>query len=333
MSACHAAPPPAMIALPPNATVRRRAFRPRAAFAARCAAVLAIGLFAGCGPAQSNPAANQTMFFGLFGKKYASTVNPQVGAAFKTETAVPAQLPTPPVPAYPQLLRVAASGPPPAGTLKREPSTERAAVEAHVLEGAGGLPPVAVVNTFGDDRQVALWQLDARDPTRFDRLRATPFDADQAKWVLSSASEVIALPARRLLLQLSVHRPQATVGLYVYDVDADRITALGRIQPDWSKGVPFVYLSSLQLRPDTLLVMHHTDEERLGPQRYVNHFDHLVLYSPRFPDGLAVATLGIDDGNVRQWGFSGQTLWLRTVDDRVQPPRESFRSLDLGRVL
>jgi len=270
------------------------------------------------------------MLFGLFGKKYSSTVNPQVGSALQRETAAPASVPAPPAPAYAPVRRVAVSGKPPAGTLAAQPSTARAPVEAHVLNGP---PAVAVVNTFGDDRHVSLWQLDARDPTRFERPRTATFEPDQAKWVMSSASEVIALPAGRVMIQLSYHRPQATQGLYVYDPVADRMVSRGRIEPDWSKGAPFTYLSSLQLRPDALLVMHHTDSERLGAQRYVNHFDHLVLYSPRFPDGLEVATVGLDDGNVRQWGLAGTTLWLHTVDERVQPPRTTVLSLDLGRVL
>ncbi|NKI92380.1 hypothetical protein [Rhizobacter sp. SG703] len=290
------------------------------------------GLFAGCGPAHSNDGGNG-MIFGLFKSKYTTSVGPQVGASLVREAAWPASMPAPPAASYPQVRNVSIDGGlPPAGTLAAT-RAEHPAAEAFVIDATAGQPALAVVNTYDPERRTQLWQLDARDARRFDKQRSATFDAAQAKWLMYSAESVLALPGRQLLIQLKYHKPQAADGLFVYDAEADRIRSFGNVEPDWSRGLPFRFIDSLQLLPDALLVRYQTDKERLGPQRYVNHFEHLVLFSPRHRDGLELAKLGLDDGSVRRWGLSGSKLWLQTVDERASPPREFVWSLDLARVL
>jgi hypothetical protein len=58
-----------------------------------------------------------------------------------------------------------------------------------------------------------------------------------------------------------------------------------------------------------------------------------IVVSPRHPDGLEIARIGIDDGNVRGWRFSGHKLWLQTSDDRGDAARRFVWSLDLTGVL
>jgi hypothetical protein len=306
--------------------------RSTAAHRAGIGLLVLAGVFAGCGPAQSNEGGNG-MIFGLFKSKLTSTVSPQLGASLVRESAWPASLPAPPAAAYPQVRNVSIDGGlPPAGTLAAA-RAEHPPAEAFVIDAATGQPGLAVVNTYEPERRTQLWQLDARDARRFDKQRTATFDPAQAKWLMYSAEAVLALPGRQVLIQLKYHRPQATDGLFVYDAEADRVRSFGNVEPDWSRGLPFRFVDSLQLRPDALLVRYQTEKERLGPQRYVNHYEHLVLFSPRHRDGLELVKLGLDDGSVRRWGFSGSKLWLQTADDRASPPREAAWSLDLARAL
>lgn len=310
----------------------RRPRRPTAAHRAGIGLLVLAGVFAGCGPAQSNEGGNG-MIFGLFKSKLTSTVSPQLGASLVRESAFPASLPAAPAAAYPQVRNVSLDGGlPPAGTLAAA-RADHPAAEAFVIDAPAGQPGLAVVNTYEPERRTQLWQLDAREARRFDKQRAATFDPAQARWLMYSAETVLALPGRQVLVQLKYHRPQATDGLFVYDTEADRVRSLGNVEPDWSRGLPFRFVDSLQLRPDALLVRYQTEKERLGPQRYVNHYEHLVLFSPRHRDGLELVKLGLDDGSVRRWGFSGSKLWLQTADDRAAPPREAVWSLDLARAL
>jgi hypothetical protein len=271
------------------------------------------------------------MVFGLFKKKFATTVSQEVGATLKRETAFPRSFAPVPAPAWPALRNVSVGAAPPGGRLATT-RAEHPPAEAFVVD-APGQPSLAVVNTYEDDRRSQIWELDAHDPTRFAKQRTVQFDAEQSKWLMYTSESVLVLPASRMLIQLRYHKPRTVDGLYVYDAAANRMRSLGEVEPDWAQGLPFRYVDGLQLKPDTLLVVYHTGKERLGPQRYVNHFDHLVLFSPRHRDGLEIVTLGLDDGNVRHWGMEGGRLWLQTSDDRGDASQPFVWSLDLARVL
>ena len=128
---------------------------------------------------------------------------------------------------------------------------------------------------------------------------------------------------------------QVLNGGYLSWVDSTtgHVRKYGLVEPDWAVGLPPHYLDSLQLSPEAVLVVYRTDRVRLAAERYVNRYDHLLLFSPRYPDGLEVARLGIDDGNLRAWRLVGSKLWLQTFDTRGDAPREFAWSLDLARVL
>ena len=295
------------------------------------AAVL-VGVLAGCDPAQSNDGGSDNMILGLFKKKFATTVSPQVGAALVAAPSFPAAAGAAKS-TLPAVRNVSVDAAPPAGKLART-RDEHPPAEAWVVDATAGQPAIAVVNTYGDDdRKTTLWQLDPKDPSRLGKQRGAPFDAAQSKWIMYSAGAVIALPANQLLIHLGYHQPRKVDGLFVYDIAADRMRSLGEVQPDWSQGLPFRFVDTLQVAPDALLVRYQTENERLGPQRYVNHFEHLVLFSPRHRDGLEIVTLGLDDGSIRRWGMADGKLWLQTSDDRTAPPRGFVWSLDLGKVI
>lgn len=296
------------------------------------AATLATAV-AGCDQAHSNESGNHKMILGLFKGKTTSRVDPTVGAPIVRQTALPAAFTTPPAPAYRPVRDLGGDALPPAGRLAPNPA-ESQPIRAYVAPAAGGHPGVAVVNIYDPRRETQLWQMAPHDDTRFDTRRAARFSPDQGKWVAFDAESVTALPAGQLLIHLTYDRPIPTDGLFVYDIATDRLRLLAEgVTPDWSQGLPFRFVDTLQVTPDAVLVLFHSDKERLGPQRYVNRTDHLVLFSSAQRDGVAVLTLGIDDGNVRQWGLVGKTLWLKTSDDRGAKPREAIWSLDLAKLL
>jgi len=139
---------------------------------------------------------------------------------------------------------------------------------------------------------------------------------------------------RRTALPAAFTTPPAPAYPPVRHLGGDALPPAGRLAPnDWSQGLPFRFVDTLQVTADAVLVLFHSDKERLGPQRYANRTDHLVLFSSAHRDGVAVLTLGIDDGNVRQWGLVGKTLRLKTSDDRGAKPREAIWSLDLAKLL
>jgi len=290
-------------------------------------------MVAGCGQAHSNESGNDKMILGLFKGKTSSVVDASVGAPLVRQPALPATFTAPATPGYPQVRDLGGDALPPAGKLTPQESDSQP-IRAYVAPGSAGHPGVAVVNIYEPRRETQLWQMAPHDDLRFGSRRAAQFSPDQARWVAFDAESVTALPAGRVLIHLTCDKPVPTDGLYVYDLAADRLALLAEgVTPDWSQGLPFKFVDTLQVTPDAVLVLFHSDKERLGPQRYVNRFDHLMLFSSAHRDGVPVLKLGLDDGNVRQWGLVGKTLWLRTSDDRGAKPREAIWSLDLAKVL
>lgn len=271
------------------------------------------------------------MFFDLFKKKYPTTVNPLLAATWSRQQAFPA-VDTPPAAAHGTVRRTSLDGTMPRGVL--QPALAHGSpASAHVLERGPDRPAIAVVTNHDAPYGTGLWEIDPAHPTRLAVPREVTFDAEQHRWVLPVAREVIGLPADRLLLLLSYHRPHQRYGLYLYDVGADQVSSVGLVEPAWTLGVPFRFVQSRQMRPDAVLVVYRTGQKRLGAMRYVHLFDHLLLFSPRHPDGVEVARIGVDDGNVHDWGTVGTTLWLATSDSRERPAPEFVWSVDLAAVL
>jgi len=310
---------------PRPAASRRHAFA-RAARLLGCA--LAATLAMGCDPAQSSSSSNDTMF-GLFKSKSPSTVDPAVGAVLVREATFPAAPAKPPAAAYPQPRRMALDAPPPAGTLSPNVDGQSPA-EAWITDTKPAA--LALVNVFEPRRRCELWLADKADARKLAKQVPLRFDPHQDKWSASSAQEVLALPAGKLLVLLRYRLPNPVDALFLLD-ETGVVRNFGLVQPDWPAGLPSRFLDDLQLTPDAVLAVYRTDSVRLGAERYVNRFDHLVLFSPRHPTGLEVARLGIDDGNVRDWRFVGGKLWLQTTDARGDSPKNFNWSLDLSHVL
>jgi hypothetical protein len=290
---------------------------------------LAATLAIGCGQANSTSPSKDDSMFGLFKSKSPSVVDPAVGATLVRESTFPSSPATPAVPAYEQPRRMALSALPPAGTLS--PVVDgKSPAEAWVMDTPSvGL---ALVDVFEPKRRCELWLIDSKDGRKPATQVPLRFDANQQKWSAYNSQEVLALPDNKLLVLLQYRLPNPVNGLYLVDASGV-VKTFGLAQPDWHAGLPSRFLDNLQLSPRAVLVAYRTDSVRLGAERYVNRFDHLVLFSPTHPLGLEVARIGIDDGNVRDWRFSGSKLWLQTSDDRGDAPKAFNWSLDLSRVL
>ena len=305
---------------------RRRV--PRALGVVGC--VLTALLAMGCQPAQSTSSTHDTMFSGLFKSKTPSVIDPAVGAALVREAAYPRGDAVPPQAAYPPLRRASLTAEPAHGRISSTP-IEDSAADAFLLPGTPGSP--ALVNTFQPDRRVDLWEVDRADPTRLVHQRPLNLDPRQGQWLFYNAGDVVALPGNQVLAQIGFFNPGPTDRVYLIDLASGIAKNLGAIEPDWPAGLPLHYLDTLQLTPDAVLVAYRTDKVRLAAERYVNRYDHLLLFSPRHPQGLEVARIGIDDGNVRDWRFTAGKLWLHTSDDRGDVPKAFDWSLDLSHVL
>lgn len=298
-----------------------------------CAAVLACTALTACSNEQPDDKDRSGMF-GLFGKKAtktATTVAAEVGATLQAQSALPKEFPPQPVLSFPACDLAFFRGDPPAVQWAKEEELGETR-RAYRVPASAGAPAVAFVRSHGQQRQVQVWELSAGSNPAFVKQRQVTLEPAQKDWLAAFPQQVTCLPAGRAAVAIGYEDPLPRDALYIYNTAANTFRPLGRIEPDTSAGPPFVPFETLNASPDAVLLAFHTGEIRLGPSRYVYQHDHIVLFTPRYPDGLEIVKLGIDDGNLNGWRMHGSTLWLQTIDKR-KTPREFIWSLDLQKVL
>lgn len=298
--------------------------------------VLMLGLLvAGCQPDMAGDGGSTGMF-GLFKGKAAklpSVVAPELGVMLKREAAFPANPPGLPIPDYNHCTPVRVAGVPPqasfTGTEGDEATFSGFRVAAHA-----GQPPLALVNISGLKSRLEIWELSTDATPKFTRQRPLQIDPAQANWGASRALDVACLPGDRLAIGLYYANPRTQHAIFVYDIAANAFHKIGDAVLDSSTGVPERSFETWPVTPDSAMVLWHSGEVRVKAEVYVREHDHLLLFSPRHPQGLEVLSLGLDDGNIERWAMVGQTLWLETVDARnIAKPASFVWSLDLAKAL
>lgn len=298
--------------------------------------VLGLAALAGCGDIEGDR--KEDGMLGLFKSRKApvlSRVAPEVGAPLVRQSAFPERVDELfDARGFGDCWEVAIEGRPPAATFV-EDFAPGESVLGYRIGARDGVPPLAL---FDVEYGFEVWELDD-DGDLFVKARSVQLVEPPESWFMFHLVGGACLPGRRLALAVNYleskpHTPPKTA-LYVYDTRLQQFRLLApRIEADFSEGLPYSYFQLLAVGPSTALLHYGTDWVRVAAETYANSRDHLVLFSPRHPQGLKVLDLSLDDGNVRRWGTVGKTLWLETEDirPRGQPARFVW-SLDLSRVL
>jgi len=296
-------------------------------FALLAKLVLSCTMLAGCQPDHAADGGSKDMF-GLFKSKgagqFPSTVAPEVHGTLRPETSLP-RVAEPRPDARCQALRL--DGTPPKArwvdeTFHGEP------LVAFKVAAQGAQPPLAVVNVAEPRARVEIWEIDGDGGFR--QKRALKIDPAQEGWIISSAFEVGCLPRGQLAISLIHYQPRPVPTLYTYDIGANTFRKVSDLVYDSSSGAPDSLFNLLPAGSDAAVLLFHTGEIRLKAERYVREYDHVMLFSPRHPQGLEVLKLGLDDGNVASWFVTAKTLWLETEDRRDPKLPRRFWSLDLS---
>ncbi|MCP4115706.1 MAG: hypothetical protein GY737_09925 [Desulfobacteraceae bacterium] len=297
-----------------------------------CSLTLLFVLAAACGNGQSEQKGNDGII-GLFGKKDKKTVTivaSEVGGVLEARPSEPETMPPPIAPGFPQCqLGHIRGNPPDAQWVPEEVSGETRRVFR--IPGDYVQPPLAILSSGGDLTQVELWELSDDNISRFLKQRPVALDAGQDSWSGAYPLAVSCLPGGRVLLAVGYHDPRPKNLLLVYTPANNRFRRIGLIEPVMSV-LPFTYFETLFAAPEAVLVQFYTDIIRLKADDYIYQYYHIWLFSPRYPDGLEILKLGIDDGNVHAWGMQNKTLWLKTHDKRKKPT-DFLWSMDLSKVL
>ena len=164
---------------------------------------------------------------------------------------------------------------------------------------------------------------------------------EKKNWSILEAEEAICLPHKAfgLVARYSTQsRPSPVRGFFLFTPNlgpTEQVSILAeRVEPDPFRGLPFVFATAQEVGLDSILVLYHTESIRLMAEVYVNRYDHLVLFSKKYPKGIEVLKLGIDQGNVHRWTVEDRTLSIESIDARLKgQPKTHYWQLNLSNVL
>lgn len=293
-------------------------------------------LVTGCQPDMAGDGGSTGMF-GLFKKKaeaLPSTVAPELHAQLKRETTFPHQrVPTDNT----GCTTARVDGTPPAAHFVDANFNERQTRDAFRVPSRDGLPPLAIVNG-GEVARPRFWEL-ASDAADAAFVREIPVQLDPAEksWIYASAVNVGCLPRPLLALGLTYASPSTgrpAQAIMVYDRKTHQARKISDAVYDGLSDSHNNLLATLAAGSESSLLLFCTDELRLRAEVYARKHDHIMVFSPKHPQGIEVLTLGLDDGNVTDWRIVDKTLWLHTLDRRNdKQPEGMIWSLDLSSVL
>jgi hypothetical protein len=276
------------------------------------------------------------MFGFLKGRKDAlagSRVASEVGAALTRQNAFPAGAGAAAAVEFGDCREVAIQGQPPAARFV-ERFVPGESVLGYRVGARGGVPPLALRTAPERQPRLEVWELSSQPPESFVKARPLRLAEDQPRWFSHSLLAAACLPGSQLVLAVRYVDKSPKDALFVLDTATGQARPLGRIETDLSRGLPPRYFDLLPINGSAALLRFGSDWVRVAAETYANGRDHVVLFTPRHPQGLEVLSLSLDDGNVRRWALVGKTLWLETED--IRPPGGSARfvwSLDLAGVL
>jgi hypothetical protein len=291
-------------------------------------------MLAACGDASGDQKGGG-MFGFLKGSKEApaaSRVAPEVGAVLVRASAFPAAAGTAAAVAFGDCGEAAVRGQPPAAAIV-DRFVPGESVLGYRVGAQGGVPALVFFDVPGRQPRFEIWELGPGAAPAFVKARPVQLGEAQARWAGFNLAATSCLPGGRLALAVHYADPGPKDALYLYDTAAQQFRLLGRIEPDASR-LPLRYFDVLPAGADAALLRYGSDGVRVAAETYARGREHLLLFSPRHPQGLEVLDLALADGNVRRWGLVGKTLWLETEDIRARGKPNGFVwSLDLSRVL
>lgn len=215
-----------------------------------------------------------------------------------------------------------------------------ATLQAFRIASRPGLAPLSIINTEGDVRRPQVWELQSDTDPTFVRQVPVQFDPAEKTWIFAKAVDVGCLPGPMVALGIAYATARPSQYVAVYDRKTHQLRKLGDAVykgysvHDAPTDSPDNLFEMLDPGHDQSLLLYHADALRVRAEVYVRKYDHILVFSPRYPQGLEILKLGLDDGNVVDWAMIDKTLWLHTQDRRNDKQTDGMVwSLDLSSVL
>lgn len=268
--------------------------------------------------------------FSFLGKTHApvpSSVHALVGAQLTEMSSYPAMAPPQISGGVCQKVKIEKDFPQRLVPTNRCIAAQQAGFIFQALEGAH-----AFINNPTDSR-FDVWSLQKDKMTTTKQMLASSgLNTTPSNWINYNVVDAACLTPVRLLVAVSFLDPRPKLGLYVYNVPERKFTLLA--EADVNAHDSNKYFEQLILQPNESLVAYYSDTKRKSAEIYHNYYNHVVLFNERYPNGIEILKLGIDNGNIVKWQVLDKKLLLHTRDNRDhKAPVVRNWSLDISQVL
>ncbi len=193
-------------------------------------------------------------------------------------------------------------------------------------------PPLAFINNQ-EQARFDVWELDSVNALKpVKKLSTNMLDAQMGKWINYSVVDAACLPAQRLLLAVNYYDPRSKTALYLYDAPNQQFSVFSNA--DAHAQNLGRYFEQKDLNSGETLITYYSDTQRKSAEIYHNYYNNIVLFSDKYPQGIEILKLSIDDGNIKDWNVIDKKLVLHAIDNRDHNnPKPYFWSLDLSKIL
>jgi hypothetical protein len=178
-----------------------------------------------------------------------------------------------------------------------------------------------------------VWTLDEENPLiPPKRISTSELIPESKNWMMFRVINVACLSPQTALVAITYDNPRPEVRLYVYNLFDNKFNLLADAEShgqDSSK-----YYDHKVLNEKESLVIYYSDTKRQSSEIYHNYYNHILLFSEQYPQGLEIVKLGIDIGNIVDWHVTDKTLFLHTRDNRGKgTAKVNYWSLDLSKLI
>ncbi len=222
-----------------------------------------------------------------------------------------------------------------------DPARVEAPITGYLVEGKDTQNPLIFINNYENaqekDVYFELWSVETKkDYILKNRLTIKQFhpSPNPESFYLISVMDVGCLLNRQLLVAISYRNPISKRALYRFDIDKLSFILISDLV---SHNRQNAYFEQKQLDSKNALVIYYTNRKRQAAEIYFNYYNHILLFTPAYPDGIEILKLGIDIGNVTEWIVIDKRLFLKTRDGRDSTRDKEaiigYWSLDLSQLL
>ncbi len=292
-----------------------------------------IGIVSGIIALSSPASAGGFNVFSLFKKKKPApptVIAPAVSADLKKEDAFPTVDKSLPAKIRCEKMRV--EGKPPNVRFYAD-EISGSSYKAFVVRGLPDGHTIGLINDT-DKFRFDFWQLDPESLAPVQIIKTGALDPRKDEWTGFCLIKAASLRNGQLLIAVKYWSPSPRAAIYLFDTAGMYLKWSAQVE-NRTYGDLIHYFEYNILPDDTALVMYYTDQHRTAAEFYHNYLNHIMLFSPDYPNGLEVLRLSIDVGNIHEWGMVGKTMYLHTIDTRdyPKPTRVGNWSIDLSRLL